>query len=252
MFTILCSMAQSCQSHQWRESPTYELPCAKRRMRPWLKPNVSRKPNLTRYVDDMQAVYRRMVMCHMIADTTQELLRMAQLIGVARHWLQHGGTPREHFDICLSKRKLAVVERGHRNQSENTGEQNPRAGGADQGRQVMQKYGKHLRAIADFVYSFRVADNRDGTPNESEAGENSRFWLGIAAGQILDIHDNEKIIAVLDAIALAAQQAERKRCAKKCDARANRKREPNELSLHLTICRREARLLAAAIRKGDK
>lgn len=49
-----------------------------------------------------------MKMCHMIADTTGELLAMADKIGVARKWLQHSGTRREHFDICLAKRAQAV------------------------------------------------------------------------------------------------------------------------------------------------
>ncbi len=44
----------------------------------------------------------------MMADTTDELLAMADKIGVARRWLQKGGTPHEHFDICLSKRTMAV------------------------------------------------------------------------------------------------------------------------------------------------
>ena len=60
------------------------------------------------YVDNMRAPYGRMIMCHMIADTTEELLAMADRIGVARKWLQHPGTSREHFDIALSKRALAV------------------------------------------------------------------------------------------------------------------------------------------------
>ncbi len=60
------------------------------------------------YVDDMRAPFGRMVMCHMVADTTDELLAMADAIGVARRWLQHAGTPKEHFDIALSKRALAV------------------------------------------------------------------------------------------------------------------------------------------------
>jgi hypothetical protein len=60
------------------------------------------------YVDNMNAGYGRMKMCHMIADTTDELLAMADTIGIARRWLQHAGTHREHFDICLSKRALAV------------------------------------------------------------------------------------------------------------------------------------------------
>lgn len=61
------------------------------------------------YVDDMKARFGRMVMCHMVADSTDELLTMADRIGVARRWLQDAGTPEEHFDIALSKRSLAVA-----------------------------------------------------------------------------------------------------------------------------------------------
>lgn len=60
------------------------------------------------YVDDMQASVGRMKMCHMIADTTAELLAMADQIGVDRKWLQKAGTAHEHFDIALSKRRLAL------------------------------------------------------------------------------------------------------------------------------------------------
>lgn len=60
------------------------------------------------YVDDMRAPFGRMKMCHMIADSTDELLAMADRIGVARKWIQNPGTPREHFDIAMSKRALAV------------------------------------------------------------------------------------------------------------------------------------------------
>lgn len=60
------------------------------------------------YVDDMKAPYGRMIMCHMAADTTDELLAMADTIGVHRRWIQKQGTPMEHFDIALSKRKAAV------------------------------------------------------------------------------------------------------------------------------------------------
>ena len=59
------------------------------------------------YVDDMQAGYGRMTMCHM-ADTDEELHAMAAKIGVARRWHQKPGTPQSHYDICLSKRRLAV------------------------------------------------------------------------------------------------------------------------------------------------
>ncbi|WP_454734333.1 DUF4031 domain-containing protein [Cupriavidus pauculus] len=60
------------------------------------------------YVDDMEAKFGRMVMCHMLADSTEELLAMADKIGVARRWLQKAGTLQEHFDIAKSKRALAV------------------------------------------------------------------------------------------------------------------------------------------------
>jgi len=60
------------------------------------------------YVDDMRANFGRMIMCHMIADTTTELLEMADKIGVQRKWLQHKGTYKEHFDIALSKKELAI------------------------------------------------------------------------------------------------------------------------------------------------
>lgn len=60
------------------------------------------------YIDSMQAPYRRMVMCHMIADSTDELLRMADRIGVERRWLQDAGTTDEHFDICKAMRARAV------------------------------------------------------------------------------------------------------------------------------------------------
>ena len=60
------------------------------------------------FVDGMTCGYGRMIMCHMAADTTEELLAMADKIGVQRKWLQHPGTWREHFDICKAKRALAV------------------------------------------------------------------------------------------------------------------------------------------------
>ena len=60
------------------------------------------------YVDDMRAKFGRMVMCHMLADTDEELHAMAARIGVARKWHQKPNTAHSHYDICLSKRALAV------------------------------------------------------------------------------------------------------------------------------------------------
>lgn len=61
------------------------------------------------YVDDMRAKFGRMVMCHMLADTDEELHAMADKIGVARRWHQKAGTAHSHYDIALSKRALAVA-----------------------------------------------------------------------------------------------------------------------------------------------
>ena len=60
------------------------------------------------YVDKVCLPFGRMRMCHMLADTTEELHAMADRIGVARRWIQKAGTWKEHYDICLSKRELAV------------------------------------------------------------------------------------------------------------------------------------------------
>lgn len=60
------------------------------------------------YVDNMTAKFGRMIMCHMIADTQEELFEMVDKIGVQRKWVQDYGTRREHFDISLTKKKLAI------------------------------------------------------------------------------------------------------------------------------------------------
>jgi hypothetical protein len=65
---------------------------------------------VTVYVDDMKADYkpahrpgRKYVMSHMIADSDQELHKMAAKIGVARKWFQG-----DHYDITQSKKALAI------------------------------------------------------------------------------------------------------------------------------------------------
>ena len=65
------------------------------------------------YVDDMYRYkigrYGRMKMSHMVADTLGELLEMADAIGLQRRWLQYPGSPRRrHFDVSMSKRRMAV------------------------------------------------------------------------------------------------------------------------------------------------
>lgn len=65
---------------------------------------------MTVYVDDMRAAFGRMVVCHMLADTDDELHAMAARIGVARRWWQSPeNTSGSHYDIALSKRALAIA-----------------------------------------------------------------------------------------------------------------------------------------------
>lgn len=64
---------------------------------------------MTVYVDDVRHAYGRMVMCHMWADTRDELFAMVDAIGVARHWFQCPPKASwEHFDIALSKKAQAI------------------------------------------------------------------------------------------------------------------------------------------------
>jgi hypothetical protein len=60
------------------------------------------------YIDSHNAKFGRMIMCHMIADNTDELFKICDKIGVDRKWIQDAGTVYEHFDICLSKKKRAI------------------------------------------------------------------------------------------------------------------------------------------------
>lgn len=65
---------------------------------------------MTVYVDDMRAKFKRMVMCHMIADTDEELHAMAARLGLKRAW--HQAPPKashSHYDISLSVRAKAVA-----------------------------------------------------------------------------------------------------------------------------------------------
>ena len=47
-------------------------------------------------------------MCHMVADTTEELIKMAENIGVNKKWIQEQGNYNEHFDVCLSAKNKAL------------------------------------------------------------------------------------------------------------------------------------------------
>lgn len=49
-------------------------------------------------------------MCHMFADTREELIAMAEAIEVNPKWIQKRGTVYEHFDISKGKRQLALEQ----------------------------------------------------------------------------------------------------------------------------------------------
>jgi hypothetical protein len=60
------------------------------------------------YVDSEKNHYRHMVMCHMVADTLDELHAMAQHLGLKRSWFQTSRSGMPHYDICQSKREQAI------------------------------------------------------------------------------------------------------------------------------------------------
>jgi len=73
---------------------------------------------VTVYVDDVRHEFGRMVMCHMWADSDDELLAMADRIGVARKWIQghpvlsfgkHRSASWVHFDISLGCKAKALA-----------------------------------------------------------------------------------------------------------------------------------------------
>lgn len=73
---------------------------------------------MTVYVDDVRHRFGNMVMCHLWADTLDELLAMVDTIGVQRKWIQghptlsfgkHRNASWVHFDIALSKKALAIT-----------------------------------------------------------------------------------------------------------------------------------------------
>ena len=59
------------------------------------------------YVDQPRWRLGRMHMCHMMADTEEELHAMAASLGLKREWFQEHATL-AHYDICKAKRAQAL------------------------------------------------------------------------------------------------------------------------------------------------
>lgn len=67
---------------------------------------------MTIYVDDVRHSFRRMIMCHMWADTEEELHREAAALGLRRSWFQEPPKASwRHYDISLGV-KAKALERG--------------------------------------------------------------------------------------------------------------------------------------------
>jgi hypothetical protein len=60
------------------------------------------------YVDSEFIRFGRMKMCHMVADTEEELEHMAIQLGLNLMWWQYKGTPKSHFDVSKSVREKAI------------------------------------------------------------------------------------------------------------------------------------------------
>ena len=59
---------------------------------------------MTVYVDDMRARHGQHILCHMIADSEEELHAMAERIGMERRRYQG-----DHYDIPLAQKGLALA-----------------------------------------------------------------------------------------------------------------------------------------------
>ena len=64
------------------------------------------------YVDNARIPHKRgtwrLLMSHMLADTTAELESMARALDLKPGWIQYSGTYREHYDIGAGKRAQAL------------------------------------------------------------------------------------------------------------------------------------------------
>lgn len=60
------------------------------------------------YVDKQRNAFRGMVLCHMLADSEDELHNMARQVRMKREWFQNSRVP--HYDICMERRAMALAK----------------------------------------------------------------------------------------------------------------------------------------------
>lgn len=84
------------------------------------------------YVDKAFIPFRGHLMCHMIADTFDELHGMADAIGMQRRWFQPRSFP--HYDVPQDRRSVAI-----------------QLGAAEVDRREIVMVMRRLRADPDFV-----------------------------------------------------------------------------------------------------
>ncbi len=64
---------------------------------------------MTVYVDDVRHRFGRMIMCHLWADTEEELHAFAARLGLKRAWFQEPPKARwKHYDISLGVKARAI------------------------------------------------------------------------------------------------------------------------------------------------
>lgn len=61
------------------------------------------------YVDNFNAPVGKMILCHLFTDNTEELLQMADKLGIDHKYMQWPGTPSECFEVTANRKRKAIA-----------------------------------------------------------------------------------------------------------------------------------------------